>query len=238
MNIKVTCTIAFLTGVAVGAAATWNFAKKKYEQIAQEEIDSVKEVFRRLRGESKVKATEESEVEPVEENEADKTNDHVDICEYRKVINNNSYDNDQNYEEGAPINMDRPYVIAPDEFGERAGYERFSFTYYSDGTLTDECDEPISPEDVEKLIGKEQMADKLGLYARVVVPPKSAVPYHQHVGNGEVYYFLTGEGEYNDNGVVRTVKPGDVTWTPDGSSHGVENKGDVDLTFMALIINK
>ena len=39
-------------------------------------------------------------------------------------------------------------------------------------------------------------------------------------------------------GVVRTVKPGDVTWTPDGSSHGVENKGDVELTFMALIINK
>lgn len=157
MNIKVTCTIAFLTGVAVGAAATWNFAKKKYEQIAQEEIDSVKEVFRRLRGESKVKTTEEPEVERVEENEADKTNDHVDICEYRKVINNNSYDNDQNYEEGAPINMDRPYVIAPDEFGERAGYERFSFTYYSDGTLTDECDEPISPEDVEKLIGKESL---------------------------------------------------------------------------------
>ena len=158
MDIKVTCTIAFLTGAAVGIAATWKFAKKKYEQIAQEEIDSVKEVFRRLRGESEAKSTEEPEVELVEENEADKTNDHVDICEYRKVINNNSYDNDQNYEEGAPINMDRPYVIAPDEFGERAGYERFSFTYYSDGTLTDECDEPISPEDVEKLIGKESLS--------------------------------------------------------------------------------
>lgn len=157
MNIKVNCTIAFLTGVAVGVAATWNFAKKKYEQIAQEEIDSVKEVFRRLRVESETKSTEEPEAELVEENEADKANDHVDICEYRKVINNNSYDNDQNYEEGAPINMDRPYVIAPDEFGERAGYERFSFTYYSDGTLTDECDEPISPEDVEKLIGKESL---------------------------------------------------------------------------------
>ena len=157
MNIKVTCTIAFLTGVAVGAAATWNFAKKKYEQIAQEEIDSVKEVFRRLRGENEAKETEEPEDELAEENEADKTNGHVDIGEYRKIINDNSYDNDQNYEEGAPINMDRPYVIAPDEFGERAGYERFSFTYYSDGTLTDECDEPISPEDVEKLVGKESL---------------------------------------------------------------------------------
>ena len=91
---------------------------------------------------------------------------------------------------------------------------------------------------LEKLIGPEEAADKVGLYARVIVPPKSAVPYHKHEGNGEVYYFLTGEGEYSDNGVVRTVKPGDVTWTPDGSSHGVVNKGDGELTFMALIINK
>ena len=91
---------------------------------------------------------------------------------------------------------------------------------------------------LEKLIGPAEAADKVGLFARVVVPPGAAVPYHQHDGNGEVYYFLTGEGEYSDNGAVRTVKPGDVTWTPDGSSHGVVNKGGSDLTFMALIINR
>ena len=90
---------------------------------------------------------------------------------------------------------------------------------------------------LEKLIGADIMGDKLGLYARVVVPPHSAVPYHKHEGNGEVYYFLSGEGEYSDNGKIHAVKPGDVTWTPDGSSHGVENKGDSELTFMALIIN-
>jgi len=89
---------------------------------------------------------------------------------------------------------------------------------------------------LEKLIGPDVMKDKIGLYARVIVPPHASVYYHKHEGDGEVYYFLTGEGEYNDNGVVRTVKPGDVTWTPDGSSHGVENKGETDLTFMALII--
>ena len=91
---------------------------------------------------------------------------------------------------------------------------------------------------LEKLIGPAECADKVGLYAHVIVPPKAAVPYHQHVGEGEVYYFLTGEGEYSDNGMVRTVKPGDVTWTPDGSSHGIVNTGDADLTFMALIIKK
>ena len=89
---------------------------------------------------------------------------------------------------------------------------------------------------LEKLIGADIMGDKLGLYARVVIPPHASVEYHKHEGDGEVYYFLTGEGEYNDNGTVRTVKPGDVTWTPDGSSHGIANNGNAELTFMALII--
>lgn len=37
--------IAFVAGGALGSLATWMFVKKKYEQIAQEEIDSVKEVY-------------------------------------------------------------------------------------------------------------------------------------------------------------------------------------------------
>ena len=35
-----------------------------------------------------------------------------------------------------------------------------------------------------------------------------------------------------------TVKAGDVTWTPDGSGHGLSNEnGKEDVVFMALIIN-
>lgn len=36
------CFAAFLSGVIAGAAAGWQYAKRKYERIAQEEIDSVK----------------------------------------------------------------------------------------------------------------------------------------------------------------------------------------------------
>ena len=35
----------FVVGAAVGSIVTWRYIDKKYEQIAQEEIDSVKEVF-------------------------------------------------------------------------------------------------------------------------------------------------------------------------------------------------
>ena len=55
---------------------------------------------------------------------------------------------------------------------------------------------------------------------------------------GESYFILSGEGAYEDNGTIRTVKPGDVTWTPDGSGHGISNvEGKEDLVFMALIVN-
>ena len=35
----------FMAGLTIGSAATWLCLKKRYEQIAQEEIDSVKAVF-------------------------------------------------------------------------------------------------------------------------------------------------------------------------------------------------
>ena len=39
--------IIFAAGAAIGSAVTWKLLKTKYEQIAQEEIDSVKAVFSR-----------------------------------------------------------------------------------------------------------------------------------------------------------------------------------------------
>ena len=35
---------------------------------------------------------------------------------------------------------------------------------------------------------------------------------------------------------VRPVKAGDITYTPNGCGHGLENTGDENLVFMALII--
>ena len=91
---------------------------------------------------------------------------------------------------------------------------------------------------MEKLLASAEMKDKCGLYARVTLPPGAVLGYHEHHGNGECYYILLGEGVYDDNGVKRTVRAGDVTWTPDGSGHGLSNEhGAEDVVFMALFIN-
>ena len=55
-------------------------------------------------------------------------------------------------------------------------------------------------------------------------------------GKCGLYAQVSGEGEYDDNGVKRPVKAGDITITPDGKGHGLANTGETDLVFMALII--
>ena len=91
---------------------------------------------------------------------------------------------------------------------------------------------------LEKLLSPAEMGDKCGLYARVTLPPGAVLGYHEHHGNAECYFMLSGEGVYDDNGQKRVIRAGDVTWTADGCGHGLSNEdGKEDVVFMALIIN-
>lgn len=89
---------------------------------------------------------------------------------------------------------------------------------------------------IRHILGDEQMKGKCGLYAEVTIEPGSTLGYHEHHGESETYYILSGKGEYNDNGNRRPVSAGDITFTPDGCGHGLDNTGAEDLVFMALII--
>ena len=66
--------------------------------------------------------------------------------------------------------------------------------------------------------------------------PGCSLGYHEHHNESETYYILSGKGIYSDNGTLRMVQAGDVTFTPDGKGHGLTNIGDEDLVFMALTI--
>lgn len=61
------------------------------------------------------------------------------------------------------------------------------------------------------------------------------VGHHVHIGDGEVYYILSGEGEFDDNGTMTTVRAGDVCWTPDGEGHSLKAVGGA-LDFIALVV--
>lgn len=149
MNNGIKSTFIFFLGAAAGAVVTWALLKNKYEQIAQEEIDSVKEVFaERL-------AAAESEGEPEAEKPTDKEVEKQEIKGnikvYSEIIKGEGY----NTEEQEDEDVCKPTVISPEEFGEMDGYDTVSLTYYADGVLTDDYDNVI--EDVDSVVGRESL---------------------------------------------------------------------------------
>lgn len=86
-----------------------------------------------------------------------------------------------------------------------------------------------------RLLTPKQMHEKNRLFARILLKPGAKAPYHQHEGDCEAYYILSGEGEANDNGVISQVKAGDMIFTDTGEGHSIENTSEKDLEYIALI---
>ena len=78
--------------------------------------------------------------------------------------------------------------------------------------------------------------EKLRTFALAQLKPGEEVELHEHVGECEYYYIISGKGLYNDNGKMSEVLPGTVTFTPSGESHGIKNTENEMLEFIALII--
>ena len=78
-----------------------------------------------------------------------------------------------------------------------------------------------------EFLTKKEMKDSSRLYGKVIVPPGCALAYHTHENEGEAYHILQGTGLYNDNGTKYEVH---------AAGHAIENIGDEDLVFMALIL--
>ncbi len=89
---------------------------------------------------------------------------------------------------------------------------------------------------LDKLFAAPNQPAKVRMYAKATLEPGHSIGYHEHHGESETYFFLSGTGLYNDNGKEVPVSAGDVTYTPSGEGHGILNTGDEPLVFMALIV--
>ena len=150
MNSTLKNIFMFALGASVGSVVTWKLLKTKYEQIANEEIASVKEVFTKKYGTAKQKKLEKPE----------KPKKEVTVQEYAAELAKNGYVrySDTETEEGGGKNMKKhrgPYVITPDEYGENHDYEIVTLYYCADKVLVNEYDEVI--EDVEGTVGEESL---------------------------------------------------------------------------------
>ena len=88
----------------------------------------------------------------------------------------------------------------------------------------------------EKLLEGDRLSGKVTLFAKVTILPGDELSYHEHHGETETYYVLSGKGIYEDNGTEIPAEAGDVFFCEDGSGHGM--KAIEDVTFVALILKK
>ena len=187
MNSTLKGVLIFVLGAAAGSLATWKLIEKKYKDIAQEEIDSVKDTFSKMKKNEYPDKLEDypdfeefddsddsddsDDEEPKSEQKIDRNNK-PDIVEYAKILSETGYTNyaerqDKKEKKGVePVEDERPYVISPDEFGEKDGYENVTLTYYADGVLTDYFDNVIS--NVDEVVGFDSL-DHFGEYEDDVV---------------------------------------------------------------------
>lgn len=154
-----TSVFAFAVGAVIGSFVTWKMMDEKYRQMADEEIESMREYFSN-RSKSKI---EHVKIEQNDENKEDSveyevtekdirdyenTLEKVNYSEYTKVSANN--DSPRFIED-----LDGPCVISPDEYGEFNEYDTVELTYYADKVLADKRGIPI--EDVDDVIGLDSL---------------------------------------------------------------------------------
>ncbi|MCL1991610.1 MAG: cupin domain-containing protein [Spirochaetes bacterium] len=88
----------------------------------------------------------------------------------------------------------------------------------------------------DHLLEKTEMKTNCRMFTKITLEPGASIGYHRHDKEEDIYYILSGIATINDNGETRTVYPGEVVYTGDGQSHSVENKGQVPLELVSVIL--
>ena len=144
MNNTLSNLVIFAVGAAIGSAVTWQFVKTKYEQIANEEIKSVKEMYAR-------RVREDDTLDKLENG----------IKEYVDLVTKEGYTNYANEKDVEEV--ETRYIIQPEDFDTLDDYDAISLTCYADGVVVDDYDEVIEKSDVDEMLG-ENFSDWFGEY--------------------------------------------------------------------------
>ena len=75
------------------------------------------------------------------------------------------------------------------------------------------------------------------LFSKLVLEPGASIGYHEHSGEFEAFYMISGEATLNDNGVTEVIKAGDMAICRDGEGHSIKNNGSQDAVLIAMIMN-
>ena len=175
--------VIFTIGAAIGAGVTYGLVKTKYEQIANDEIEEMREYYARKFEENFPKSMTPPE-EDVVVAESVKIEDKPNITDYSSIIKKESYGRPDDLEE----DKGSIHIIDPEEFGEIEDYDKIDLTYYADGFLVDDEGEVVA--DLDGTVGWDAI-DHIGEYEEDAV--------HVRNDDNECYYEILAVSEnYRD----------------------------------------
>jgi len=92
---------------------------------------------------------------------------------------------------------------------------------------------------ITRLLQPGEYQGKARLIARITLGPGCSIGYHEHVGEEEIFYIISGQGIFADSsdGQEHTVSAGDAAITLGSQSHAIRNDGSETLELLAVILN-
>ena len=150
----------FALGVAVGTGASWYFWKEYHRKRADEEIQSVKDAFAPKKEEKEKSETKTPQM--TAEQIAYEKERQSKLQDYRALVRESGYQTrtspkdlleDDPNEPPPGDTVTKPYVIKPEEFDTLDNYDAVCYTYYADGVLVDEDEDPLEIPEIATSIG-------------------------------------------------------------------------------------
>jgi uncharacterized cupin superfamily protein len=84
-------------------------------------------------------------------------------------------------------------------------------------------------------VGPQLGLKGLGCSVHVVPPGKKAFPFHRHHVMDELFYIVSGSGQYRYGDETLTVRAGDLVGAPAGAkAHQLINTGSEDLRYLGI----
>ncbi len=83
--------------------------------------------------------------------------------------------------------------------------------------------------------GEKVAGSHFQMVSRIELDPGSSIGSHLHAENEEIYWILSGEGVYTEDGREVPAVSGDVFIALQGHSHGLKNTGPGPLEMIAVI---
>ena len=83
--------------------------------------------------------------------------------------------------------------------------------------------------------GEKVSGSRFQMVSQIELDPGSCIGSHLHGENEEIYWILSGEGVYNEDGTEVPAGPGDMFLALQGHTHGLKNTGTGPLVMIAVI---